>query len=88
MQPTISALFQGTIDPMRDAAYADADYKALLNEASWREKEIAVHFPKEDTEALSALLETFRKIGKMESEISFASGFRLGCNLMMEVMKK
>lgn len=88
MQPTISALFQGTIDPMRDAAYADADYKALLNEANWRKKEIAVYFSKKDTEALSALFETLRKIGRMESEISFASGFRLGCNLMMEVMKK
>lgn len=34
------------------------------------------------------LTKTLRKIGRMESEISFASGFRLGCNLMMEVMKK
>lgn len=82
----IKDLYYGNISPATQRFLKDSEYIKLLKSSEPLREEIEQKLSDEDTHKLDILCETYSSLMSITAEDNYASGFRDGARLMIDIL--
>lgn len=82
----IKDLYYGNISPATQRFLKDSEYIKLLKSSEPLREEIEQKLSDEDTRKLDILCETYSRLISITAEDNYASGFRDGAKLMIDIL--
>ena len=87
MKETIEELWHGNIIPQEDGRTNSPEMKELLNYMARHHEDLEKSFSDEQKEIFEKFHDCWSEYASLAEEAIFAYAFKLGANLMLEILK-
>lgn len=88
MTDMIKELWYGNIVPQEDGIFNKPEFKELLGNVARHHEELARSLTDKQKELLDKMMDNWNEYDSLAEAAVFTYGFKLGAQLMLEVMKE